>query len=69
MNVDFDSGLYRYIISTTLHKSQIEMYLKNYRLKVCEDGPEIGTRSIDWAQLSRLLPEDGYRVQSPKGCF
>jgi hypothetical protein len=27
---------------------------------------EIGTSSIDWAQLSRLLPEDGDRIQSPK---
>jgi hypothetical protein len=26
--------------------------------------PEIGTSSIDWAQLSRLLPEDGDRIQS-----
>jgi hypothetical protein len=32
-------------------------------------GPEIGTSSADWAQLSRLLPEDGGRVQSPKCCF
>jgi hypothetical protein len=30
---------------------------------------EIGTGSIDWAQLSRLLPEDGDRVQSTKRCF
>jgi hypothetical protein len=28
--------------------------------------PEIGTSSIDWAQLSRLLPEDGDKTQSPK---
>jgi hypothetical protein len=26
----------------------------------------IGTSSIDWAQLSRLLPEDGNRIQSLK---
>jgi hypothetical protein len=25
--------------------------------------------SVDWAQLSRLLPEDGDRIQSPKRCF
>jgi hypothetical protein len=31
--------------------------------------PEIGTSSIDRAQLSRLLPEDGDRIQSPKLCF
>jgi hypothetical protein len=31
-----------------------------------DGGPEIGTSSIDWAQLSRLLPEDG--VQYPKRC-
>jgi hypothetical protein len=32
-------------------------------------GPEIETSSVDWAQLSRLLPEDGDRIQSPKRCF
>jgi hypothetical protein len=31
--------------------------------------PEIGNSSFDWAQLSRLLPEDGDRAQSPKRCF
>jgi hypothetical protein len=30
---------------------------------------EIETSSVQWAQLSRLLPEDGDRVQSPKRCF
>jgi hypothetical protein len=30
--------------------------------------PEIWTSSIDWAQLSKLLPEDGDRIQSPKRC-
>jgi hypothetical protein len=30
---------------------------------------EIGTSSIDWAQLSRLLPENLNRVQSPKRRF
>jgi hypothetical protein len=29
-------------------------------------GPEIVTSSIDWAKLSRVLPEDGDRIQSPK---
>jgi hypothetical protein len=29
---------------------------------------DIGTSSFDWAQLSRLLPEDGDRTQSPKRC-
>jgi hypothetical protein len=28
--------------------------------------PEIRTRSIDWAQLSNLLPEDCHRTHSPK---
>jgi hypothetical protein len=32
-------------------------------------APEIGTRSIDCAQLSRLLPENGDRVQHPKRRF
>jgi hypothetical protein len=32
-------------------------------------GPEIETSSVDWAQLSRLLSEDGDRIQSPKRCF
>jgi hypothetical protein len=31
--------------------------------------PEIGTSSVDWAQLSRLLSEDGDRAQSLKRCF
>jgi hypothetical protein len=30
--------------------------------------PETGTNSIDWAQLSRFLPEGGDRIQSPKRC-
>jgi hypothetical protein len=33
------------------------------------NGPEIETSSVDWAQLSRFLPEDGDRIQSPKRCF
>jgi hypothetical protein len=28
--------------------------------------PELETTSIDWAQMSRFLPEDGRRFQSPK---
>jgi hypothetical protein len=28
--------------------------------------PEIEISSVDWAQPSRLLPEDGDRIQSPK---
>jgi hypothetical protein len=31
--------------------------------------PEIETNSIDWARQSRILPEGGDRVQSPKCCF
>jgi hypothetical protein len=31
--------------------------------------PETGTRSINWAQLSRFLPEDRDRDQSLKRCF
>jgi hypothetical protein len=31
--------------------------------------PEIGTSSVDLAQLSRLLHEDGDRIQSPKRCL
>jgi hypothetical protein len=30
---------------------------------------EIEISSVDWAQLSRLLSEDGDRIQSPKRCF
>jgi hypothetical protein len=26
-------------------------------------------RSVDWVRQSRLLPEDGDRIQSPKPCF
>jgi hypothetical protein len=29
-------------------------------------GLEIETSAINWAQLSRLLPEDGDRIHSPK---
>jgi hypothetical protein len=29
---------------------------------ILNTGPERGTSSIDWAQLSRLLPDDGDRV-------
>jgi hypothetical protein len=25
-------------------------------------SPEIGTSSVDWAQLTRLLPEEGDRI-------
>jgi hypothetical protein len=31
--------------------------------------PEIEISSVDWAQQSRLLPEEGDRIQSPKHCF
>jgi hypothetical protein len=31
--------------------------------------PEIGTSSVDLAQLCKLLPEDGDRTQSSKRCF
>jgi hypothetical protein len=30
---------------------------------------EIEISSVDWAQLSRLLPEDGDRIQSPNVVF
>jgi hypothetical protein len=29
---------------------------------------EIGTSSIDWAQMRRFSPEDTNRIQSPKSC-
>jgi hypothetical protein len=32
-------------------------------------GPVIAISSIDWDQLSWLLPEGGSRVQSPKRCY
>jgi hypothetical protein len=32
-------------------------------------GTEIETSSVDWAQLNRLLPKDGDRIQSPKRCY
>jgi hypothetical protein len=31
--------------------------------------PEIEISSVDSAQPSRLLPEDGDRIQSPKRCL
>jgi hypothetical protein len=31
--------------------------------------PGMGSSYIDWVQLRRLFPEDGDRIQSPKGCF
>jgi hypothetical protein len=36
------------------------------RLDSLSSGPEIELSSIDWIQLSRILPEDGGTVQSPK---
>jgi hypothetical protein len=32
-------------------------------------SPEIGISSIDWDQLSNLLPEERETIQSPKRCF
>jgi hypothetical protein len=45
------------------------LYIYIYSFSSVPPGTEIGTSSIDWAQLSKLLPEDGDRVQSSKGCF
>jgi hypothetical protein len=28
--------------------------------------PDIGISCIDWAKLSRVIPEDGDKIQSPK---
>jgi hypothetical protein len=42
--------------------------VKDYSVGLKLD-PEIGNSSIYGAQLSRLLPEDGNRVQSPKHCL
>jgi hypothetical protein len=37
--------------------------------RTCIKNIEIEISSVDWAQLSRLLSEDGDRIQSPKRCF
>jgi hypothetical protein len=41
----------------------IILFLNIIHCPVPISGPE-----IDWAQLSRVLPEDGDRIQSPKRC-
>jgi hypothetical protein len=38
----------------------------SYLLLVQVSG--VGTSSVDWARLSRFLPEDGDRIRSPKRC-
>jgi hypothetical protein len=43
--------------------------LKKSQVPIKFQSPKIGTSSFDWAQLSRLLPEEEDRVQSPKCCF
>jgi membrane-associated phospholipid phosphatase len=40
-----------------------------YPLLCCCWRSEILTSSVDWAQLSRFLPVDGDRIQSPKRHF
>jgi hypothetical protein len=55
----------------------IVQVINDLDLKVCDDGILIpllvfwtlSIVQVDWAQLSRLLPEDGDRIQSPKRCF
>jgi hypothetical protein len=37
--------------------------------KINYNCPDIRTSAVDWAQLIRLLLEDGGRVQSQKRCF
>jgi hypothetical protein len=41
----------------------------NIYCAISDKNPEIESSSVDWAQLSRLLPEEGDRIQSPKRCF
>jgi hypothetical protein len=38
----------------------------NFFLDIIHRHPEIWISSIYWAQLSRAVPEDGDRFQSPK---
>jgi hypothetical protein len=48
------------------YKSEIALK----RLIIVYASQENGeTSSVDWAQLSTFLPEDGDRIQSPKRCF
>jgi hypothetical protein len=54
----------RWVVSGTVRWQ--EAFLTKDRILLVCLHPEIGTSSIDWAQLSRFLPEDGDRIQSPK---
>jgi hypothetical protein len=56
--------------SLSLHGLVLRMYCISFSCPIlcwcCY--PEMGTSSIDWVRLSRLLPEDGDRIRSPR-CF
>jgi hypothetical protein len=43
-------------------------WIQSTELALISGHLEIGTSFIDWAQLSRCLPQDGDRIQSPKHC-
>jgi hypothetical protein len=54
----------------TTHRLAIYLKTTFRRLDSClRTGPKIGTNSIDFSQLSGLVPEDRDRVQSPKRRF
>jgi hypothetical protein len=44
------------------------IFLFLYKYNVTEIGLCYWTGCIDWGEFSRLLPEDGERIQSPKRC-
>jgi hypothetical protein len=60
-----------YLLHLTLFTITIKGILRNVHGKklVCwYRRPDVGTSSIDWAQLSRFFPEDGDRNQLPIHC-
>jgi hypothetical protein len=58
------------IIYCPFYLKRLPVYISKQRFGDCilSLSAEIGTSSIDWAQLSRFLSEDGDRTQSQKRC-
>jgi hypothetical protein len=54
--------------SDTLYADDIEDFTVSLVPQTILPPPEIGTSSVNWVQLSRILPENGDRIQSPKCC-
>jgi hypothetical protein len=57
-----------YVYKINKKKIKIKLDLQRPQF-VSGTSLEKGTSSIEWAQLSRLLPEGGDRIKSPKHYF